>query len=51
MSIIRKILSGFIAVASAYMLYHTYDTVEAHAWVLAMSGWAIIFLGEFNEPS
>jgi hypothetical protein len=47
MSIIRKILSGFIVGLSAFMVYCTYSTPEANAWAVAMTGWVVIFLDEF----
>lgn len=46
MSTVRKILSGFVAISSAYMLYSMQDTPEARAWAIAMSGWVIIFFDE-----
>ena len=46
MSIIKKMLSGFIAIISAFMLYSVQDTPEARAWAIAMSGWVIIFFDE-----
>jgi hypothetical protein len=47
MSIVRKILSGFIALSSAYLMWYHFDAPEAKAWLIAMTGWAIIFLDDF----
>lgn len=48
MSKFKKVLSGIIALVSAYMLYYTYGTPQAHAWVIAMTGWLIVFLEQFE---